>query len=178
MKQIVINIFLGLVPEVLFFTLFIISVKKLKEKKVRLFFMIAIIYTACVMIIRYKIIFYFLFLFLLYGGLKILYKKKIEIIDISIFSLAMLYITIVSALSYVCIKEDESNYWYFYFLARVLLFAPFILKSKFNLAYEYYRSIWNINDKGIKSITVRNISVIVMAVLTTFINTCISIKIS
>ena len=43
MKQVFINIFLGMLPEVLFFTMFLIYSKKIKEKK-NLFILRAIAY--------------------------------------------------------------------------------------------------------------------------------------
>ena len=40
----VISILLGLIPEVLFIVLFLTSAKQLKEKRIRLFFIISIFY--------------------------------------------------------------------------------------------------------------------------------------
>lgn len=177
MKNLIMDILLGMLPEILYFTLFLIYIKKIKDKKIKLFLGITIIYIICIMIIRYRLLFYFGFLFLVYGYLKILYKDKVEIIDISVFSFSTLYLTIVSAIPYIFIRE---NFWNSYILARILLFTPFIFKNKFNYMYNKYRKIWNRNknkQKGIKSISVRNISIIILAILITAISTCISIKI-
>ena len=181
MNQIIISIFLGMFPEVLYFTLFFMFVKEIKEKRIQLFILMSIAYIMCVMLNRYTTAFYFLFIAVVYCILKKLYKDKTELIDICVFSIATLYLTIVSAIPYILIKNYAVNYWICYILARISLFLPFVFKRYFNLLYVKYKKIWNVNkDKvnGIKSITVRNISIIIIALLVSIINTSISIKIS
>lgn len=161
--QILISILLGLIPEVLFFTLFITYTKGIKEKKVKLFLLISIAYILCMFIQRYKIFYYMLFVILIYWIMKFLYKKKTQIIDVFIISLGFIYVTIVSFLGYIFFKEDLSNYYFMMFIARILLFIPFIFKDKFNILYKKYYSLWNRNDeikRPIKSITLRNISLV------------------
>lgn len=77
-----ISILLGLFPEVLYYTLFIIYVKDIKEHKIKLFICISIAYILCIMIRRFKILYYISFIVLVYIILKILYNKKTNIIDI------------------------------------------------------------------------------------------------
>ena len=158
-----ISILLGLIPEVLYFTLFMIYAKDIKEKKIRLFLLIGIAYFLCILVQQYKIIYYLLFIVLVYGILKILYKKKVQIIDVFAFSLSSIYLTIISAFCILFLNEDLSNYWTLYTISRILLFIPFIFRNKFNGLYKEYCKLWNRNDKEkrpIKSITLRNISLI------------------
>lgn len=70
-----ISVLLGLIPEVLYFTLFIIYTKNIKEKRFRLFFFMSVIYFLCMLIKQYEVIYYILFVVLVYILLKILYKK-------------------------------------------------------------------------------------------------------
>lgn len=78
----VVSILLGLIPEVLFIVLFLTSAKQLKEKRIRLFFIISIFYFLSMLIQQYKTIYYVLFIFLLYLSLKIVYGKKSQIYTI------------------------------------------------------------------------------------------------
>lgn len=171
-----ISILLGLIPEVLYFTMFLIYTKNIKEKKIRLFLFMSIIYFICMLVQQYQIIYYVLFIGLVYLLLKILYKDKTQIIDVFIISLSSLYLTILASLSLMLFTDDLSNYYFLYVVSRILLFLPFIFKNKFNQLYKKYCSLWNRNDKvkrPIKSITLRNISVISLNSLIVILNLAI-----
>lgn len=178
--QILMSIILGLLPEVLYFTMFIICTKDIKEKKIRLGVLISIAYILCMFVQRYKVIYYILFIVLVYAILKLLYKKKTQIIDIFIISITYLYLTIISLFCFMFVKSDLSNYYIISIINRILLGLPFIFKNKFNLLYKKYCSLWNRNDKPnkvIKSVTLRNISLILLNFLVFIINiTCIYIN--
>lgn len=171
-----ISILLGLIPEVLYFTMFLICTKNIKEKKIRLFLFMSIIYFTCMLVQQYQIIYYVLFIGLVYLLLKILYKDKTQIIDVFIISLSSLYLTILASLSLMLFTDDLSNYYFLYVVSRILLFLPFIFKNKFNQLYKKYCTLWNRNDKvkrPIKSITLRNISVISLNSLIVILNLAI-----
>ena len=110
--------------------------------------------------------------------MKFLYKDKIQIIDVFIISLAYLWLMLLSLILINFAKRDFSNYAIMYIIQRILLFIPFIFKNKFYIIYKKYCSLWNRNDKEkrpIKSITLRNISLILLNVFIflmsiTFIN--------
>lgn len=156
-----ISIFLGMLPEIIYFTLFLIYTKDLKEKKIKLGLLIALVYVLCFTISLYKILYYTAFIFLVYLILKLLYKKKTQIIDIFTFSISIAYLTILSLLVY--IPQNIEQYYICLAINRVLLFIPFIFKNKFNIIYKKYCSLWNRNyetKQPIKSITLRNISLI------------------
>ena len=161
----VISVFLGLIPEVLYFTLFLINTKNIKEKKIKLFLLIAVVYVLCIMISRFKIIYYISFIVLIYLILKILYKKNIQIIDIFVISLSFCYVCLISFITSRFINNNYIVYYIMYCINRILLFIPFIFKNKFNILYKKYCSLWNRNyDKKqpIKSITLRNISLFIL----------------
>ncbi len=161
----ILSILLGLIPEVLYFTLFITYTKNIKEKRIKLFLLISIAYFLCILIIQYQVIFYMLFVVLIYIILKLLYKNKVQIIDIFIISIAYLWMLILSFALMIFVKKDLSNYMFIYTIQRILLFFPFIFKNKFNMIYKKYYKLWNRNDKEtrpIKSITLRNISLILL----------------
>ena len=169
----IIGILFGLIPEVLYFTLFLIYTKKLQEKRIKLFLLISLAYTLTVFIKQYILAYYLSFIVLVYLILKILYKRKAQIIDIFVFSISTIYLTLVSYLGFIFFTEDLSNYYILYFIARILLFIPFIFRNKFNVIYKKYCKLWNRNDKEerpIKSITLRNISLIIINVVICFMN--------
>jgi hypothetical protein len=174
------SLFFGMLPEVLFFTIFLIFTKNLKEKRIKLFIMISIVYVLCIMISRFKLIYYIAFIFLVYIILKLLYKNKTQIIDIFVFSLATLYLTISSYICYeLMVKGIIKSSFICYLLSRINLLFPFIFKSKFNKLYCNYCKLWNRNDKikrPIKSITLRNISLICINAFIFFMNICALIK--
>lgn len=157
------NLLLGMLPDVLFFTYFLIYTKNLKEKRLKLFVCIMLAYLILVMISQYKILYYILFTVLVYLILKSLYRDKTQITDIFMFGIGTSYITLLSCISFKLFNEDLSNYYYLYTIDRLLLIIPFLYRDKFNSIYKKYLSLWNRNDipnKPIKSITLRNITLI------------------
>ena len=169
----VLSVLLGLIPEVLYFTLFISYTKNIKEKRVKLFLLISVAYFVCMLIQQYQLIYYIIFVLLIYLILKLLYKKKTQIIDVFIIGLSYLWITLLSIILFVLLKNDLSNYYMLYIVDRIFLFLPFLFKSKFNILYKKYCNLWNRNDKEkrpIKSITLRNISLILLNSVLFFLN--------
>ena len=176
MLTFILSLLLGVIPETIYTTLFLTYTKNLKEKKILLGILIAISYILCVMIIRFQILFYIVFLFIVYIILKLLYKEKTQIIDIFIIALAYLWMSILSFILMFCVKQDYSNYYLICVINKILLFMPFIWKNKFNILYKKYCSLWNRNDKvkrPIKSITLRNISLILLNSFVFFLNIAI-----
>lgn len=160
-----IGLFLGLLPEVLYYTLFMIFTKNLKEKRIKLFLLISIAYVLCIMVSQYKTLYYVLFIFLVYIILKILYKNKVQVVDVFAFSISCIYLTLLSTVFINFLMNDLSNYWLLYSLNRILIFIPFLFRNKFNIVYQKYCKLWNRNDnekRPIKSITLRNISLVII----------------
>lgn len=171
MLRIIISIFFGMIPEVLYFTFFLIYAKDIKQKKTKLFFGILLAYIVCLMIIDYKLIYYICFVCLIYLILKILYKEKAQITDIFLFSLSTLYLTILSFL--ILFVRNQTQYIFYLILNRFLLILPFVFKDKFYKYYKKYYSLWNRNKKQkrpIKSITLRNVSLILIDIIILLVN--------
>lgn len=165
LTTIVASIILGLIPEVTFFTLFLIYTKNIKDKKFKLWVLIAIAYIVCMFIQKYKLIYYVLFIFLIYFILKFLYKEKVQIIDIFVFSISFSYLCFVGFITSRFVNNSYLRYYICYVINRILLFIPFIFRHKFYNLYKRYYSLWNRNyekKQPIKSITLRNISVIML----------------
>lgn len=161
----VVGILFGLIPEVLFITLFLTFVKNIKQKRTMLFILISISYILTIFIKQYRILFYVIFIFLIFASLKITYKKKSQIIDLFVGSISFMWIAIISYICFLFLKEDLSNYYLLYAIDRIVLFIPLIFRKQLNMLYKQYCKLWNRNDKEkrpIKSITLRNISLLVV----------------
>ena len=111
--NILLTILLGMIPETLFFTLFLTYTKNLKNKRIKLFLLISLAYVLCVILMKYNVLFYILFVIGIYLSLKILYKNKIQIIDIFIISIGFIYICTIS---FVFSKFINNNYYNYYIL--------------------------------------------------------------
>ena len=168
-----VSILFGLIPEVLYFTLFITYTKNIKEKRIKLFLLLSILYFLCMLLQRFIIIYYIIFIFFAYLILKLLYKNQAQIIDIFIASISYLWLSVLSLILMNFVNKDFSNYYIILLIQKILLFMPFLFKNKFNILYKKYCKLWNRNDKEkrpIKSITLRNISLILLNVYIFFMN--------
>lgn len=181
MGHFIFSLIFGLIPETLYFTLFLIFAKDIKEKKIKLFLLISLSYILCIMTIRYKLLLYVIFIFVVYGILKILYKKKAMITDIFLFAVSTLYLTTVSYLFYIFRNNLFIDGFISYIIARLILFIPLILlRNKINKFYKTYCKLWNRNDKEkrpIKSITLRNISLMSINTIIIITNLIMILKI-
>lgn len=160
-----VSILFGLIPEVLYFTLFITYTKNIKEKRIKLFLLLSILYFLCMLLQRFIIIYYIIFIFFAYLILKLLYKNQAQIIDIFIASISYLWLSILSLILMNFVNKDFSNYYIILLIQKILLFMPFLFKNKFNILYKKYCKLWNRDDnekRPIKSITLRNLSLILL----------------
>lgn len=158
----------GMLPEVLYFTLFLVFTKNLKEKRLLLFSLLAIGYVVLIMLCRFQWLFYLAYIVYSYLVLKKLYNS--HIIDLFVYSVAFSYLMLISFILKILLF-DNFNYAVYYIIARICLFLPFIFRHKFNIIYEKYKSLWNRKaGNKIKSVTVRNSSVLFINIMIVLIN--------
>lgn len=173
---ILLTIFVGMLPEIIYFTKFMEYAKNIKEHRIKFFLLMTLAYILCILISQYKILYYVAFIFISYLVMKLIYKEKAQIIDIFVFSVAFIYVALNGLIWSFFISKDMSNYYLISILNRITLFIPFIFKNKFNNLYNKYKSLWNRNDKikrPIKSITLRNISLIGLNIFIFLLNLAI-----
>ena len=152
-------------PDIIYFTLFILYAKKIKEKRAQVLLLISIVYVLCVMISQYNVFYYLMFYFLCYVVIKILYKEKAQVTDIFLILFSSLYLSLISFVAFQFVNKDFSNYYVIAIINKLALFIPFIFRNKFNIIYKKYCEFWNRNDKEkrpVKSITLRNMSMIIL----------------
>lgn len=161
----VISVFLGLLPEVLYFTLFLVYTKNLKEKRLKLFLLLSIGYIALIMICRYQLLFYLGYIVYIYIINKYLFKAHIS--DLFVISLGSVYLTATSFIAF----KVTGNYYLAYIINRIILYMIFIFRNSFNFLYKSYRNLWNRNENNkIKSITLRNVSLLLINIMIVIMN--------
>lgn len=157
--------------EVFFMSFMIYKTKDLHKKFFLLFLGITFIYFISGALINFtynnQYIFYILFNLLTFALLKVLYKKKTQVLDIFII---YYFEMILNFSSLICMKIFEYSMIAFYINRAVLIFICCFHK-KFAELYQMYIKNWNRKDGNkIKAITVRNISIIAMNLTLYIIN--------
>ena len=168
MIDFIVGLFMGMLPEVLYFTLSICFVKDIQKNRLKLFSLLAVGYIVLIMICRFQLLFYLGYIVYVYVVLKKLYKSKI--IDLFIVSVISAYLTLTSFISFKLID----TYMLAYLVNRLMLFIPiFLLNYKLNDFYNVYYILWDRREGNkIKSITVRNISLVFINMLIVIFNIC------
>lgn len=168
MIDFIIGLLIGMLPEVLYFTLSICFVKDIQKNRLKLFSLLAVGYIVLIMICRFQLLFYLGYIVYVYVVLKKLYKSKI--IDLFIVSVISAYLTLTSFISFKLID----TYMLAYLVNRLMLFIPiFLLNYKLNDFYNVYYILWDRHEGNkIKSITVRNISLVFINMLIVIFNVC------
>lgn len=157
----IISLFLGVLPDILYYYLYLKEIKGIKTKKILFFILLCISYLLCVVLIPIQFYLYIISDLLIYFILKYLYKSQIN--DIFVVITLELYMIIISAISFIIFK----NYYIAFVIYRVLMFVPLIFKNKLRKIYNSYNKLWNRHNykNKLKSITVRNISLVILNVL-------------
>ena len=108
-----------------------------------------------------------------YINLKVLYREKAQITDIFLFVYASIVLILISIFSYFIVYFTVNNYTVALILNRILMFSYLIFnRDKLSCRYKKFYSTWNRhNDPNkIKSLTLRNVSVIITNLMFVIIN--------
>ena len=165
-------ILLEKICEAIYFTLFLIYGKKLQEKRLLLLIIMIIEYLLFKNFIKFNVLFQVCYTFMSFINLKVLYKEKAQITDIFLFASASVILILISAIFAVLVYNNILNYIVALILLRVTTFVLLILNAKnINKVYKAFCKRWNRNKTSrIKSLTLRNISVIVFNLMFYSIN--------
>ena len=172
MTELFVTYILGAVPEALFFSLFLILSKGIKEKKLLFTFLMYVEFVLLKMLISYDVWFQIAYTFMTLLLLKVLYKDKAEITDIFAFTAGSLLLILISAISYLVSMLIFDSYAVAYIVNRFFLFGVlYLLRNKLNSLYERFRKLWNRKpNQKVRSLTVRNVSVIIFNLMFCIIN--------
>lgn len=168
------ELIIGQVPEAIYFGLFMIFAKDIKEKRI----LFTILMIAEYLLLKYglnlhyDIWFQILYTFLTFAILKMLYKEKSQITDIFTFTIASVFLMLSSI---ICFFITGQNALIASIINRPLLFIIILLLNyKLNKIQKIYKIFWNRNDKInkiMKSTTFRCINIIVFNISFYILNT-------
>ena len=168
------QILLGQIPEAIYFALFMIFTKQLKEKRTLFTILMTLEYLIIQKLIHFDVwlqVIYTAFVFII---LKILYKEKAQITDIFTFTISSILLIVIDVIVYFTTKIFIDNYILAMIIDRIVLFAIlFLLKDKLYKIQKTYKKFWNRNDKikkKMKTTTFRCINLIVFNLVFYIIN--------
>ena len=171
------EILLGLIPEALYFSLFLIFTKKINKKRVAFILLMVIEYILLKQIIHFNVLFQILYMILVYVLLKVLYPNKTCITDI--FTIMISYILLCFS-SVICFCLAKGNVLIAVIINRIFIFSLlFIFKNKMYEIEKLYRYNWNKNNKKkiIKATTFRCANVVMFTIIFTILNVCMLVAI-
>lgn len=178
--NIIMLLILEKVFESLYFSIFLIFGKKLQEKRTLLIIMMLLQYLFLKKYIHFNIWFQLLYIILAYVDLKVLYKEKSQITDLFLIGLASLILTVISIICALFTFYVLKNYLIGLIINRLLLIVILLLlRNKINIGFKKFNLHWNKRkDKTkIKSLTLRNISIILFNVMFYILNICMAIAV-
>lgn len=172
----ILELLIGQIPEAIFFSLFIILGKELKEKRLLFTFLMVLQYFIIANLFPYNINFQILYTLMTYIILKMLYKEKAQITDIFLF-VGSLIVLLIFTFPCLLLNLVINNVYIVCAISKTLLFVSlFLIRKYIRKIYIKFYKHWNRNDnenRKIKSLTLRNLSAVIFNVLFFVTNTII-----
>lgn len=161
--------------EAIYFLLFLIFGKGIKNKRLLFIGIMIFQYLILKQFIKFNVLFQIIYTFLSFINLKVLYKDKAQITDIFLFAAGSIFLIFISMLCVITRYIFNTNYLNVLIFNRIVLFiCLFLIKNKINYFYKKYYENWNRKSKGsvikIRSLTLRNISLIMFNLMFYVIN--------
>ena len=156
------EIFLGQVPEAVYFTLFLIFAKSLKERRILFTVLMTLEYVLLLQAFPYSTWSHVLYFALSFVILKIVYKDKSNITDVFTLGIASILLIPISIVSFVLSGEKIilSS-----IISIILKFGLLLtLKHKLPKITNIYNCFWNRNEKpkAMKSTTFRALNLVLL----------------
>jgi len=161
------------IPEPVYFSLFLIIGKNIKEKRLLLIGIMIMQYLLLMHIFPFNVWFQLIYTFMSFVNLKVLYKEKAQVTDIFLFASASLILILTSLFCYGIVYITIKQYIWVLITNRILIFTIlYFYKDKIRNTYKKFCSLWNRhnNPNKIRSLTLRNISIITFNLMFCFIN--------
>lgn len=161
MINFIISLLLGIIPDVMYYYVYLRKIKNICDKKNIFFLLLIVNYVICIILIQYHFYLYIIQDIIMYLIMKKMYNSQIN--DIFLVFFLELYMILLSIMCFFLIE----NYTIAFIVYRMLMFAPLLFINKIKLFYKNYTMLWNRHNipNKIKSITLRNISLVVLNVL-------------
>lgn len=141
-------IFLEKILEAIYFSLFLIIGKDLKNKRILFTLLMIFEYLLLKSFFHFNVSFQVSYTFMAYLILKVIYKEKAQITDIFLFAAASIILIAISIFSYLIILYTLKIYFVALILNRVLIFAfLYIFRKQIRNYYIKFYSLWNRRHK-------------------------------
>lgn len=166
-------LFLEKVCEAIYFSLFLIVGKNIKNKRLLLIAIMIFEYLALKHFIKYNVWFQIIYTFMSFVNLKVLYKDKAQVTDIFLFMIASIIVIILGMLCGIVLFFNINLYGVMLVINRLLMFTIIIIfKNKIYNLYTKMTKFWNRHTEPhkIKSLTLRNINIIIFNIMFYIIN--------
>ena len=171
------EVLLGQIQEDIYFALFMIFTKRIKEKRILFVMLMICEYILMLKAMPYSVYGRIGYFVISYITLKVLYKEKAQITDIFTLAIASIILIILSAIPSFIFLNNMGNmtiYIIYIILTRILIFGfLFIFNKKLCNIQLLYKKFWNRNDKvklKMKSATFRSLSVVIFNIMFYIIN--------
>lgn len=159
----ILEIVFGQIPEAMFFILFLIFVKGLKENLLQFVIFMCIDYILLMELFPYNIWSHILYFVITFIILKVLYKNKADITDVFTLGIASIVIIVVSTVVYFPISLLTTNIIIGNIIQKVILFLIlFTHRNKLRNINKLYHKLWNRTNtpRIMKSATFRALNVV------------------
>lgn len=176
----IILLLLEKVCEAVYFSLFLIIGKNIKNKRLLLIGIMIFEYLALKHFLYYNVWFQLVYTFMSFVNLKVLYREKAQVTDIFLFMVASTILIITSALCYGLIYITIHKYIWVLFINRPLIFLIlYFSRNTIRNKYHIFCKLWNRHNtpNKIRSLTLRNISIIIFNLMFWIINFGLAITI-
>lgn len=165
------EIFLGQVPEAIYFALFMILTKRLKEKRLPFVLLMSVEYVLLFKTMVHNMYAHIGFFIITFLILKLFYKEKCQITDVFTLAIAGIILIIFNIIVSPLFQID---YILSVIIIRILMFLfLYIFRNKLWKIQEFYKKAWNRKDKPeakIKSLTFRSINLVIFNIMFYIIN--------
>ena len=160
----ILKVLLGQLPEAIYFAIFMMSAKKLVNKRLLLIILMSAEYILLINALHFSVWAHTLYFIMSYIILKMLYKEKSQITDIFTLGIASLSLMLVSSICYIIISTTVKDMILCNIIAKGILFLVlFIFRNKLYNIQKLYKKLWNRNNKPkrIKSATFRCVNIVI-----------------
>lgn len=167
------QLLLGQIPEAIYFALFMMLVKNIKEKRILFTILMILEYVFLKCFLVYNIWFQVMYFILSFIIMKMLYKDKTQVTDIFTLGIASIILVITSAIPYIIIYFTIHNMLIYVILNRIIIFTLlFVFRYKLQNINKLYYKLWNRNNKlkKMKTTTFRALNVVIFNISFVIIN--------
>ena len=170
------QLLLGQIPEAIFFALFMIYAKGLKEKRFLFTLLMVVEYLLTKYSFQYNWMFHITYMISVFLTLKLLYKEKSQVTDVFILLISYVFLGFFSIFSVIVGKFIFGSIMLANIICKIIIFSfIFIFNNKLIIIQNIYKNLWNRNDKQskkIKTTTFRALNVVVFNLLFAMLNLC------